>query len=233
MNQFSKMTIFFRLAAILLIVSFAWACPTPSNGAMTQDPAKVLDRLSKSFSREKGFESSFSQSLTPPNSRVVLSGGSLLYKAPGKMILRYRDPEGQILLLSGSNVSLYIPQNRQLLLRTIQAHRIPETPALLFANLGHLGRYFYIRPEGSGTASDQKSYAIELIPRQPDPHLAVARISIDLKSGYPRSITFMEVNGTEIAIKLLDLRPRASIRDTDFELSVPPQTTVVRVKGGF
>lgn len=234
MNHFSKMNIFFRLAAISLFLFLSWTLPPASIGAEQPAPGAVLDRLSKSFSREKGFESRFSQSLTPPNSRAVFSDGDLLYKSPGKMILRYRNPKGQILLLSGNEVSLYVPQNKQILLRTLNStHHIPETPALLFANLGHLDRYFFVRPEGSGTLSDQTSYAIELIPRQPDPHLAVARISIDLKSGFPRSITFMESSGMEISIRLIDLHPRASVQDSDFDLRVPAQTTVVRVKGGF
>ena len=234
MNHLSKMNIFFRLISALFFLSLSWALPPASVGAVHPTPGEVLDRLSKSFNREKGFESRFSQILTPQNSRAVMSRGRLLYKSPGKMILRYRNPKGQVLLLSGNEVSLYIPQNKQILLQTLNStHHIPETPALLFASLGHLDRYFYVRPEGSGTLSDQTTYAIELIPRKPDPHLAVARISIDLKSGFPRSITFMETNGMEVSIHLTDLSPRESVQDSDFALGVPPETTVVRVKGGF
>lgn len=201
--------------------------------AKEMTPESVLIRLSRTFDRQKGFESRFVQHLKVPNGEPIESDGTLLYKAPGKMILHYSHPEGQILLLDGNSLAFYVPQNHQVLMKTMHSRNIPETPALLFANLGHLRRFFYIRPEQGGSVPTRGIYALELIPRKPDRHLSVARITVDMSTGLPTSITFTEFNGTEIAIDLITLHPLDRLKNQSFHLRLPPGTTVFRTKGGF
>ncbi|MHB8421412.1 MAG: LolA family protein [Leptospirales bacterium] len=238
MAQFNRMTSFRKqsirgcapfLLLILLMLPFL-----PSEAFSKElTPESVLIRLSKTFDRQKGFESRFVQHLKVPNGEPIESDGTLLYEAPGKMILHYRTPEGQILLLEGNSLAFYVPQNHQVLMKTMHSRNIPETPALLFANLGHLRTFFYIRPEQGGSVPIRGIYALELIPRKPDRHLSVARITVDMGTGLPRSITFTEFNGTEIAIDLITLHPIQKIDRESFQMKLPPGTTLFRTKGGF
>ena len=135
--------------------------------------------------------------------------------------------------LDGNSLAFYVPQSHQVLMKTMHSRNIPETPALLFANLGHLRKFFYIRPEQGGSVPRQGLYALELIPRKPDRHLSIARITVDMGTGLPRSITFTEFNGTEIAIDLVTLHPLSNIANRSFRLPLPPGTTVFHTKGGF
>ncbi len=215
---------------MLIALSFLLSDPA---FARERTPESVLIQLSRTFAQQKGFESRFTQHLKIPDGTPIKSDGDLLYKAPGKMILHYRNPPGQILLLDGNSLAFYVPQSHQVLMKTMHSRNIPETPALLFANLGHLRKFFYIRPEQGGSVPRQGLYALELIPRKPDRHLSIARITVDMGTGLPRSITFTEFNGTEIAIDLVTLHPLSNIANRSFRLPLPPGTTVFHTKGGF
>ncbi|MHB1285455.1 MAG: LolA family protein [Leptospirales bacterium] len=240
MAQFNQMNPFKRIctrsrALALIPLSFLLLVSFPLTTALAGErtPESVLIKLSKTFEKQKGFESQFSQKLKVPNGDPIASEGNLIYKSPGKMILRYLNPAGQVLLLEGNSLAFYVPQSHQVLMKTMHSRNIPETPALLFANLGHLRKFFYIRPEQGGSVPRQGIYALELIPRKPDRHLATARITVDMGTGLPRSITFTEFNGTEIAINLLTLHPLSKVSDRSFQLRLPPGTTVFHTKGGF
>ena len=221
-------------------LTFFFACPFfaltfgPAQASPPdRTPEEVLIHLSRTFDRTKGFRAQFLQHLRVPNGKPVLSKGTLLYRTPGKMVLRYSDPPGQILLLAGNRLAFYVPQNRQVLIKTMHSRHIPETPALLFASLGHLRKFFYIRPEQGGDVPLSGPYGLELIPRKPDRHLALARIVVNMSTHLPTTITFDEFNGMEITIDLQNLHPLTHVSESSFSLVLPPGTTVVRTQQGF
>ncbi|MCL4460920.1 MAG: outer membrane lipoprotein carrier protein LolA [Nitrospirae bacterium] len=224
----SPFLFFIIICALLAIIPCRVHAATPD-----RTPEEVLSHLSRTFNRNKGFRADFLQHLKVPDGKPVLSKGSLLYRTPGKMVLHYSDPRGQILLLVGNRLAFYIPQNRQLLVKTMRSRHIPETPALLFASLGHLRKYFYIRPEQGGDVPGSGLYGLELIPRKPDRHLAVARIVVDMSTHLPTTITFDEFNGMEMTIDLKNLHPVQNVSNDSFNMVLPPGTTVVRTKQGF
>jgi outer membrane lipoprotein carrier protein len=222
------------LLSFFFVCSF-FALPLGPARAASPDrtPEEVLTHLSRTFDRAKGFRADFLQHLRVPNGKPVLSKGDLLYRTPGKMILHYSDPAGQILLLAGNRLAFYVPQNRQVLIKTMHSRHIPETPALLFANLGHLRKYFYIRPEQGGDVPSSGLYGLELIPRKPDRHLALARIVVNMSTHLPTTMTFDEFNGMEMTIDLQNLHPLTHVSESAFNLVLPPGTTVVRTRQGF
>lgn len=217
------------VACLMIAFWFGQAPASPPD----RTPEEVLTHLSRTFNRTKGFRADFLQHLRVPNGKPVLSKGSLLYRTPGKMVLHYSDPAGQILLLAGNRLAFYIPQNRQVLIKTMRSRHIPETPALLFASLGHLRKYFYIRPEQGGDVPVSGPYGLELIPRKPDRHLALARIVVNMSTHLPTTITFNEFNGMEMTIDLQNLHPLTHVSQNSFNLVLPPGTTVVRTRQGF
>ncbi len=219
-----------RSGVLFLVLALLIASPAGVRAQDTLTPAEELDKLSASVKSHPGFTADFTQTLSPPNSAEIHSTGNLVFARGGKMILHYADPPGQVLLLLGNRMSFYVPQNGQLLKKTLKSRTIPETPALLLEKIGQLDRYFYIRPESA--THHLKGATISLVPKDADRHLALARITIDRKTWLPRTIVFMEVNGVMLSIHLTHLRQTASIAEKDFTLVVPPGTTVAQSPGG-
>ena len=204
--------------------------------ALADEPLSARQELSLLVSRVKsgeGFQSRFVQSLSAPGSPKTLSKGSLIYRAPGMMLLRYTDPEGQWLRLDGNHMALYVPQNRQVLLRTIKKHRIPETPAILLASIPQITKWFFVKPVESGEVASGAPLSLVLIPRHPDPHLAQATLTLKKGTGTLTRLLFMEQNGTRLSIRLEGFKvlPRVSLKD--LAVSVPPGTTAAKIPGAF
>lgn len=204
--------------------------------ASAEESLSAKQELSLLVSRVKsgeGFQSHFVQSLTAPGAKKTLSKGTLVYRAPGKMLLRYSDPEGQWLSLDGNHMALYVPQNRQVLLRTIRKHRIPETPAILLASIPQISKWFFVKPIESGDVPPGAPLSLVLIPRHPDPHLAQATLTLKKGTGTLTRLLFMEQNGTRLSIRLEGFKVLAHVQQKDLAVSVPPGTTAAKIPGAF
>ena len=220
------------LRAILLLLTVL----TPLSVAHAGEPRSAQQELSLLVTRVKsgeGFQSNFVQSLSAPGAPKTLSKGSLIYRAPGMMLLRYTDPAGQWLNLDGNHMALYVPQNRQVLLRTIRKHRIPETPAILLASIPQITKWFFVKPIESGNTPSGSPLSLVLIPRHPDPHLAQATLTLKKGTGILTRLLFMEQNGTRLSIRLEKFRVLPHVHRSDLAVSVPPGTTAAKIPGAF
>ncbi|EQD25434.1 MAG: outer-membrane lipoprotein carrier protein [Leptospirillum sp. Group IV 'UBA BS'] len=225
---------FFRtllpVAVLLLFLGASGVRPQASSAQTGQDELVLLVKNVKSG---EGFSGDFVQTLGAPGTAGTRSEGSLVYRAPGLMILHYSNPPGQWLKLEGNRMALYVPQNRQVLLKTIRKHRIPETPAILLASIPEITKWFFVRPEGTGSERKGDKVSIVLIPRHPDPHLAQARLTLLKGEGILTDLLFMEQNGTHLGIRLKKFRILSHVPTRDLVVTVPQGTTAAEVPGAF
>jgi len=219
-----------KTVACLSLWAVLFLLPSTFVHAEEISPQEILKKMSASVKKHPGFTAKFTQNLSPPNSGKIRSAGNLIFAQGGKMILHYSDPKGQILLLLGNKMSFYIPQNKQLINKTLRSRTIPETPALLLEKIGQLDRYFYIRPESPGKRVSGET--ISLVPKEADRHLALARISIDPKTWLPEKIVFMEVNGVILSISLTNIQTLATLPVNSFMMEIPPGTTIAQSPEG-
>ncbi|MCL5284762.1 MAG: outer membrane lipoprotein carrier protein LolA [Nitrospirae bacterium] len=222
---------FLLLSALLLFVLLP--APDRARGASEKPGEGELGLLIKNVKAGAGFTSDFVQTLGAPGTSGNRSEGVLVYRSPGLMILHYSDPPGQWLKLDGNRMALYVPQNRQVLLKTIRKHRIPETPAILLASIPEISKWFFVRPEGTGSEKEGDRISIVLIPRHPDPHLAQARLTLLKGKGVLTDLLFMEQNGTHLGIRLRKFRVLSHVPAQDLTVTVPKGTTAAEVPGAF
>ncbi|MGC8529044.1 MAG: outer membrane lipoprotein carrier protein LolA [Leptospirillia bacterium] len=223
------------LPLLLLAFSLCLGIFSPSL-ASAGDPLSSRQELSLLVSRVKsgeGFRARFVQTLAAPGAKKTQSQGTLIYRAPGVMLLRYSDPLGQWLSLDGNHMALYVPQNRQVLLRTIKKHRIPETPAILLASIPQITKWFFVKPIEGGGVAPGAPLSLVLIPRHPDPHLAQAILTLKKGTGILTRLLFMEQNGTRLSIRLEGFKILAHVKRRDLAVSVPPGTTAAKIPGAF
>ncbi len=219
------------LASALFV--FFLASPDRVLGAPDQPGQEELGLLIKNVKSGAGFASDFVQTLGAPGTSGTRSEGVLVYRSPGLMVLHYSSPAGQWLKLDGNRMALYVPQNRQVLLKTIRKHRIPETPAILLASIPEISKWFFVRPEGTGSEKKGDRISIVLIPRHPDPHLAQARLTLLKGKGILTDLLFMEQNGTHLGIRLRKFRVLSRVPARDLSVTVPEGTTAAEVPGAF
>ena len=227
---FHRLGFVFSLGAIILAMGILFES---TEAAEVSGSSKELSLLVQKVKEGEGFTGAFIQTLGAPGSPTTRSEGSLVYKAPGLMILRYTNPAGQWLRIEGSRMALYVPQNRQVLLKTIRKHRIPETPAILLASIPDISKWFFVRPENSSALRKGNKISLVLIPRHPDPHLAQARLTLKKGKGILTDLLFMEQNGTSLSIHLANFKVLPHVSPNDLKVSVPKGTTAAEIPGAF
>ncbi|MGC8500073.1 MAG: outer membrane lipoprotein carrier protein LolA [Leptospirillia bacterium] len=229
MNSALRRTVFAFFTALLPVsLSFTTVLAEESPSSRHE-----LSLLVAKVKTGEGFRAHFTQTLAAPGAPKTLSRGNLVYRAPGLMLLRYTAPEGQWLKLDGNRMALYVPQNRQVLIKTIKKHRIPETPAILLASIPQISHWFFVKPIESGSVPDGTPLSIVLIPRHPDPHLAQATLTLRKGTGQLIRLLFMEQNGTRLSIRLDGFTVLSRVPASDLHVSVPPGTTAAKIPGAF
>ena len=218
---------------VTLSLSLGLLCPSPASAGESTSSGGELSLLVNRVKSGEGFRARFVQTLAAPGAKKTQSEGTLVYRAPGVMLLRYSNPPGQWLSLDGNHMALYVPQNRQVLLRTIRKHRIPETPAILLASIPQITRWFFVKPIEGGDVAPGAPLSLVLIPRHPDPHLAQATLTLKKGTGILTRLLFMEQNGTRLSIRLEGFRILAHVKRRDLDVSVPPGTTAAKIPGAF
>lgn len=222
---------------MLLLLFLLPSIPPPAiAGPLTRASSEgraEMALLVKTVRSGEGFSGEFAQKLDSPGAEVVSARGTLVYKAPRLMVLRYTEPPGQWLRFDGNRMTLFVPQNRQVLQKIIHKHQIPETPAILLASIPEISRWFFVREIESGKVNRGQKISIALIPRQMDPHLAQARLTLLKGEGILTGILFMEQNGAALSISLKNFRILQKIDRKDLAVTVPEGTTFVPVQGGF
>jgi outer membrane lipoprotein carrier protein len=217
--------------ALSLVVGFL--SPSLASAGDVPSSRQELALLVSRVKSGEGFRARFVQTLAAPGAKKTRSKGTLVYRAPGVMLLRYSDPPGQWLSLDGNHMALYVPQNRQVLLRTIKKHRIPETPAILLASIPQISKWFFVKPIEGGDVAPGAPLSLVLIPRHPDPHLAQATLILKKGTGILTRLLFMEQNGTRLSIRLEGFKVLAHVKRRDLDVSVPPGTTAAKIPGAF
>ena len=221
----------FRLLALSLFLGLV--SPSPASAGDAPSSRQELALLVSRVKSGEGFRARFVQTLAAPGAKKTRSKGTLVYRAPRVMLLRYSDPPGQWLSLDGNHMALYVPQNRQVLLRTIKKHRIPETPAILLASIPQISKWFFVKPIEGGDVAPGAPLSLVLIPRHPDPHLAQATLTLKKGTGILTRLLFMEQNGTRLSIRLEGFKVLAHVKRRDLNVSVPPGTTAAKIPGAF
>ena len=74
--------------------------------------------------------------------KQITERGRLLVKKPGKMRWQYTAPEEKLFVSDGVKMYSYIPQDKQVIGRTIPPDDQATTPAMFLAGKGNLTRDF-------------------------------------------------------------------------------------------
>jgi len=167
------------LAALILLLAPASghaAAPEPSSS----DPAATVAQVQQKYQQLRSLEFDFSQA-TQTGGRTKLGGGNAIFYRPvatgskgaGVMRWNYSEPTVQTIINDGKDLSIYTPQDKQLIVSPVQDVESDITYALFTGTRSLLDEFTASEADPLFLLNEPPAgyNAVLLTPRQPHPQV--------------------------------------------------------------
>jgi outer membrane lipoprotein carrier protein len=217
----------FSLMVVLPYSSFLLTHPAfPFQGR--PDLAAVITGLQQRYAGVQSISAKFQQIYRAPGIEQVESG-VLLMRKPGLMRWEYREPEVKLFIADGRNTYLYTPEDRQVLVRALDANELRSTPLRLLLGQGDLARDFEAAWEKEFKPKVEATVLLRLIPRSPESEYAYVVLESDERTFDLRRIVVREPSGNYSEFTLTDVMANVKIDNKQFQFKVPKGVEVIQV----
>jgi outer membrane lipoprotein carrier protein len=194
------------------------------------DGDSVLDRAVAAYGRVTSLRADFVQRLRDPMLGTdETTRGEFLQQRPNLVAMRWRDPAGDLLLVDGQTLWVYLPSSTpgQVVRSDIQG-RPGQSPDVVAEFLERPRERFTITYQRSEAVGSRMADVLRFVPKQPGsvPYRRVD-IWVDRQDALPRQVEISEVSGAVRRISFDRLRVNTSIPARMFTFVPPAGVRVV------
>jgi outer membrane lipoprotein carrier protein len=195
--------------------------------ARTQEPTALLSRTSAAYSGIRSMQAEFAMVTTNPLLHsTVRSRGTLFQHRPDRILLRFTEPKGDIILGDGRYFWVYYP--------SVDAQQVTRTSAANASGVVDLQAQFVGDPlkrfehtfNGRETVQGRETAIFTLVPRE-DPGYRVLKVWIDTKDYLVRRFEVTDNSGIVRRLDLTDLDTNPAMPDDLFRFTPPPGAKIV------
>lgn len=190
------------------------------------DAASILRRAERAYDALRSLEADFVQDLSVPllNS-TQRSRGKMYHRQPDRFLMRFSDPQGDVVVADGRYLWMYYPSN--------------DAKQVMRASIGDNGqsvdlqREFLSNPtarynatlEGTETVAGRSAYVLTLVPKQASTYRRI-RLWVDQGDALVRRFEILEQNDALRRLELTNLRPNQPLGDALFRFTPPAGTQI-------
>jgi outer membrane lipoprotein carrier protein len=197
------------------------------SGQLTaQTPAETLDRAARTYQALSSFSADFWQVIDDPMMGNYRSRGRLVQVGDGRLSLRFTEPSGELIILDGRNVWMYLPSTEPGQVRKIPMSSLPDyfNPRSL---LDQPARRFDARSVRRDQVNGRAADVVLLAPRDPNVPFSEVSLWVDREDGLPRRLQFKERSGATRTFTFADVRINQRVPERTFTFDVPAGVRVV------
>ena len=210
------------LRAALAALAFALAAADSSD-----DPAKTLEALQKRYDSVHDLRASFAQtSYSAALGKETEAAGTVAVKRPGKMRWEYSKPDGRVIVLDGSAIRIWSPEDKQLQIAALSASNVSPT-ALGFLMGQAVLRDTFDAKEASEPGRTERGL---LLKPKGDAGFESLTLWLDPKTLQLRESVVVDLFGNRTRVRFADVVENAGVSPSAFELATPPGAEVIDLR---
>lgn len=217
----SALTLLLTSAASLFLYGYLSAAEQAKN------EEQVVDSLQKSYDSAVDFVADFRQETELKTlNRNLKAGGKLYFKRPGKMLWRYEEPKGQVVLADGKNLYYYQPEQAQVIKSPLKNAFRSDISLSFLLGIGNLRRDFKVTLKGM----EKEHYILQLGPKGGLGGVSEIMLGIDPQRFDIAWSRIRDAAGNVTTIRFSNLRKGVGLQDSLFRFQVPDGVDVVELK---
>lgn len=214
-----RWSVLVRILPVLLSGTLA------SSVAIAQDAQEVLDQLRKKYDSIRDAEVKFSSRMKFAIAKVEQhSNGTLEFKKEHKYRVVLED---QTIVTNGETVWSYSASSNQVLVDSFKLDERMMSPERI---LTAAPRDFSATIFGREKSGKRDLIVLKLVPKGDQSTLKSMKLWVDDDEWLIRKVEMIDLNGTETAYTVNDMRLNIGLEDARFSFQVPEGTTVVDLR---
>jgi outer membrane lipoprotein carrier protein len=201
--------------------------PEPQPGAQAVSTDAILRATARRYGEVRSLQAEFEQQIRNPLlGRTVTSRGTLYQRQPDRFLMRFSDPDGDIIVSDGDHFWIYYP--------SVDARQVIRTSGggaqgldLHAQFIGDPVSRFQATSHGQESVQGRTAHVLTLVPRQPMGYRSM-KVWIDEQDHLVRRFELTEENGAVRSFLLSDLTVNPSLPDRLFQFTPPAGAQVIQ-----
>jgi outer membrane lipoprotein carrier protein len=187
---------------------------------------QIVDSLQKNYDATVDFVADFRQETEVKTlNRKLKASGKLYFKRPGKMLWRYEEPKGQLVLADGKNLYFYQPEQNQVIKSPLKNAFRSDIPLSFLLGLGNLKKDFTATLKGT----EENQYVLRLEPKGElggfsEVFVAVGRSTSDIDW-----VSVRDAAANVTTIRFSGMRKGVGVQESLFRFQVPDGVDIVEL----
>ena len=191
-----------------------------------QSADQIADSLQKNYDATVDFVADFRQETEVRTlNRNLKAWGKLTFKRPGKMLWRYEEPKGQIVLADGKNLYFYQPEQNQVIKSPLSNAFRSDIPLSFLLGLGNLKKDFNVALNGS----DENQYVLRLEPKGDLGGFSEVNVGVSRSTSDILWVSVRDAASNVTTIRFSGMRKGVGVQESLFRFQVPDGADVVEL----
>ncbi len=208
---------------LCLVTLRADAGQPAGTGDLSPSVKQLVARVQAFYEKTRDFRADFEQTYTYKlMRRTTKSSGQVTFKKPAMMRWEYLKPSSRTFVLAGERAYSFDPEAKLLTRAPFASNQLSASVTFLWGR-GQLADEFFIEEKKCASCQGR---LLEMTPKKPDARFQRIVLEIDSKSAQVLQSTVIDPDGSENAIRFLNLVTNADLPDSHFKLSPPAGTQI-------
>ena len=214
-----------RLLGALVIA----LCLTAQDWITAAEPKsaeQVVDALQKNYDATIDFIADFQQETEVKTlNRSLKAWGKLSFKRPGKMLWRYDEPKGQIVLTDGSHLYFLQPEQNQVIKSPLKNAFRSDIPLSFLLGLGNLKKDF----NAVLKAIEKDEYILRLEPKGEAGGFSEILLGVSRSSADIVWVSIRDAANNLTSLRFSNMKKGVGLKDSLFRINIPQGVDIVEL----
>jgi outer membrane lipoprotein carrier protein len=215
-------------AGIIAGAALSWCLQPPSFPRAEDAISESIVGLQRRYASVDTVTADFVQTYQAPGMNQTESG-TLWMKKPGLMYWEYHVPETKFFYADGRRTYLYVPEDRQVMVRSYTDEDIRSTPLEFLLGKGEILRSFSALQETEIRAAAGDTVMVRLVPKAPDADYSYLVLEVDKRTFDLRRMAIRERTGNLSEFAFTGMRTNVKISDGRFKFKIPGDVDVIEL----
>jgi chaperone LolA len=211
---------------VALVIALCLTAQDWITAAEPKSAEQVVDALQKNYDATIDFIADFQQETEVKTlNRSLKAWGKLSFKRPVKMLWRYEEPKGQIVLTDGSHLYFLQPEQNQVIKSPLKNAFRSDIPLSFLLGLGNLKKDF----NAVLKATEKDEYILRLEPKGEAGGFSEILLGVSRSSADIVWVSIRDAANNLTSLRFSNMKKGVGLKDSLFRINIPQGVDIVEL----
>jgi outer membrane lipoprotein carrier protein len=211
---------------VALVIALCLTAQDWITAAEPKSAEQVVDALQKNYDATIDFIADIQQETEVKTlNRSLKAWGKLSFKRPGKMLWRYEEPKGQIVLTDGSHLYFLQPEQNQVIKSPLKNAFRSDIPLSFLLGLGNLKKDF----NAVLKATEKDEYILRLEPKGEAGGFSEILLGVSRSSADIVWVSIRDAANNLTSLRFSNMKKGVGLKDSLFRINIPQGVDIVEL----